>query len=655
MTNLTSDRSPEHEIKLFQKLTTSISNPGKYISEGCYFFEVPLVSGKTYGKAGTIRIEKITSTGEYRISADVYKVNNSSDIQRIQTIPVLPIKNYESYWSVVDEIKINTQAPSISFDIIEYQYNHTDREFEWGTEELLNLKTGLLSKNKTTFDVEYENGQVLKGTIRKVSDVFREATIDIYRVKESIYPDTPINKNSWQDIFDKVGWSISINDRGIVKVKNPRRDWTEAELHEQMLEIRKSSILNSQWNYFLFCVPLFSGTIRAPGVIFDVDETGNEYPREGAAISSEAKLPAISSFPGAVISNIPEAYYRTAIHEVLHVMGLQHRDNMGDNNLMEITPNIIRSSPSTFPENINFDLSEENESDDRVYLKHSPDSLVRSGMSRFEALTADTPLSVSVPVNITKPISLNIKENGLTVPFGAPLRVEFSIVHPGDIEGAIPIPKSLSLKSTNMTVEIEGKGKKSYVSSLIKRLDGDDLRLTSLQAGQSKIGSVTLIHGQNGPIYTEIASYKLAISLWWSDGEVIYGARGEAAINIVPVKTTSSQSRILNLISQKDLLKGIAIGGRLQLGTIKILSRYKILGVYYRYFLIKNYLTPYFNEEPSVNTAMSYITQGYIASDHEYEKLIGLISSLNGKVDQRIIQNLKQSINENRITNLIQT
>lgn len=655
MTNSTSIRSTEHKRELFQKLTTNISAPGKYISEGCYFFQVPSVSGKTYGKAGTMRIEKITSTGEYRVSADVYKVNNSSDIQRIQTIPVLPIENYESYWSVIDEIRMDTQGPSITFDIIEYKYNHTDREFEWGTEEYLKLKTGFLSKNTTTFDVEYQSGQVLTGTIRKVADFFREATIDIYRVKESIYPDTPINKNSWHDIFDKVGWSVAINDRGIVKVKNPRRDWTEAELHQQMLEIRKSSILNRQWSYFLFCVPLFSGTIQAPGVMFDIDEKENEYPREGAAISSEAKLPAISSFPGSIISKIPEAYYRTAIHEVLHAMGLQHRDNMSDNNLLEITTNIIRSAPANFPNNINFDLSEEGESDDRIYLKHSPDSLVRSGMSRFEALTSNTPLSQSVPVNITKFISLNIKESGLTIPFGAPVRVEFSIDNPGDKEGVMRIPESLSLKSTNMTVEIERNGDKGYVSSLVKRLDSDNVKLISLQPGESKVGSVTLIHDQTGPIYTQVASYNLTLSLQWSDGEQFYAAKGEASINVVPVKTTSSESRVLNLISRKDLLRGIAIGGRLQLGTIKKLCGYKILGPYYRYFLIKNYLTPYFNEEPSVNTAMSYIVKGFIASDEEYAKLVGLINSLKGEVDGQTIIDLKQTINENRVKKSIQS
>ena len=135
-------------------------------------------------------------------------------------------------------------------------------------------------------------------------------------------------------------------------------------------------------------------------------------------------------------------FFRTAVHELGHAMGLFH--NTVDNGFMNTTDVIAASATPTnpFPNNIKWNYAD----DDLKRLRHYPDIFVRPGGTAFGTASTTTPPISPTDLQVEVPgLELRVTALLSEVPIGAPVRVTLDLVNVG--ETVQRVPDKLSLKT----------------------------------------------------------------------------------------------------------------------------------------------------------------------------------------------------------------
>src|SRR5262249_55154445 len=121
-----------------------------------------------------------------------------------------------------------------------------------------------------------------------------------------------------------------------------RPQWDANRLEAELLRDRTGGanreVLDKEGRYHLFCVREIIGSAGASffGLMFGPGAADrNSVPREGAAIASDPKLNGVR-FGSPQNTNF---YFRTALHEIGHAMGLLHHATGQD--IMTITQGIV--------------------------------------------------------------------------------------------------------------------------------------------------------------------------------------------------------------------------------------------------------------------------------------------------------------------------
>jgi hypothetical protein len=157
--------------------------------------------------------------------------------------------------------------------------------------------------------------------------------------------------------------------------------WNNAEAHAAMLERRDASNLDAEWRYHVLCVRRLDATER--GIMYDASGgDSNNIPREGCVIASHwmiPETPAYGNVQGVRFGTATGPYFRTAVHETGHAMGLYHNtaDNCFMNTTDQIAENSLAAGSAAFPDNIQWSYNGE----DAKRLRHMPDIYVRSACS----------------------------------------------------------------------------------------------------------------------------------------------------------------------------------------------------------------------------------------------------------------------------------
>ena len=179
---------------------------------------------------------------------------------------------------------------------------------------------------------------------------------------------------SWESIFDPIGWEVAtiVGKDNVTKKDNA--PWSQADAKAALAVHRDSDDLDSEWRYHILVVPLMSQTNTHFGHMYDRDSRA----REDLFMSAHFVFPDAEPKWGALRgqrNGKTVAFFRTALHEMGHEMGLSH--NLTGFCFMRPTEEIAVQAPADkpFPTNIvwSFDPADERR------LRHWPDIAVRPG------------------------------------------------------------------------------------------------------------------------------------------------------------------------------------------------------------------------------------------------------------------------------------
>ncbi len=418
-----------------------------------------------------------------------------------------------------------------------------------------------------TGDVEDVHGNpVGRVQLGQLSETFRKARVEIDRVAASPLPLASGQGDDWAQVFATVDWQITAfaSDTDLVKPDDRTTAWSRAELHETMLLRRGPEDAGGTWRFYLACVEDVAEA-NARGVMFDAGGTDSDnMPREGAAIESGWRLPktitswkALRKFLGfgrrktVKYGQVDILYFRTALHEIGHTMGLDHSEE--NNFLMNVTDNLAARGAESFPSNVLFKFR----ADDEQRLRHWPDPYVRPGGVRVDAWGFQDAATLPSP---DAEVRIKVRPLQPVVPLGAPVRIQFEVENRA--AGSVWVP-SLTLKSDRVRGKVVGPGgEERNLRTIMRWLDGDEAG-TTLPEGASTSHWITLLRGPEGALFPAPGLHRIVIELRreQADGTKVMAA-GHTHILITSADSSPHNRVVHHVLSCPDTLLVLVLGGR---------------------------------------------------------------------------------------------
>ena len=204
-----------------------------------------------------------------------------------------------------------------------------------------------------------------------VSPLLRKAVIEIDRVPDSQVPQGNGAGVTWQSVFQSFGWEVNpiVSNDDVTKSDGPV--WKDVDADVAMRARRDRSDLDAEWRYYILVAQL---------IIVPLDAFGYMYhpKREALFMTSQHVFPENEAQWGTLRGkrfDTTVAFFRTAMHEMGHAMGLGH--NVGGFHFMRPTASIAQeaTADTPFPANIEWSF----DPDDEHRLRHWPDIAVRPG------------------------------------------------------------------------------------------------------------------------------------------------------------------------------------------------------------------------------------------------------------------------------------
>ncbi len=606
----------------------------RILKHGAYFLQWRPNDQLWFRFNGTMRIERhgggVTASGDlYHHPAFTvrrwpsFQIVPNPDPSPAAGIPVFPRAKYRHYLRVTQILEWFTTTNSFTMKFERHSFDSAGNA--WTNDGVYSAEmTFKPAPSGYPSGAIYLEGQVTApsgaadGTISMgwVSSYLRKATLEIDRVAQSDHPGDNGAGIDWRDILDAVGWDLAV-DVSDTNVGEPSgQSWSTSEMHAAMLSRRNSADLDAEWRYHLLCVRRIDVTDR--GIMYDNSGTdSNNIPREGACIASHWTIPNADPW-GAVkgqrFGAATAPYFRTAVHEIGHAMGLYH--NTADSGFMNTT-GVIAANPGTFPGNIQWSYNGE----DARRLRHMPDPWVRPGMIPFGQPYGSTPISPADMMDLAGALTLTVEPLHEAVPIGAPVRVRLTLANESD--GPIEVPDKLTLKGEHVagrTVDTAGVAR--TFRSIFRCVE--DHRHEVLKPGTSMTADMTLLRGAEGALFPAAGMYRVEVDVAWQMAGLPVRVSAGAPIMVTPPVDENHGTAAMHVLCSSDLLLTLAIGGdHLEAGTeaLKTAMADKTLAPHYAVVEAKQRGRAFFGRKADPEAAMAALSEKTVMSPSEARSL----------------------------------
>ncbi|CAI4033393.1 hypothetical protein DNFV4_03829 [Nitrospira tepida] len=477
-------------------------------------------------------------------------------------------------------------------------------------------------------DVKNSSGTVVgRLTMGWVSPYLRKATVEIDRVTQS---EAAMHNGAgvdWRAVGDGIGWDITVDESDANVVEPSGEFWSDAECHAEMLARRDASNLDTEWRYHVLCVRGLDSTSR--GIMYDAyGGDSNNVPREGCAIASHWVIPNAAEWGlvrGLRFGTALSPYFRTAVHEAGHAMGLYH--NTADNGFMNTT-NVIADNSLTpgspaFPNNIQWSYNAE----DAKRLRHMPDIYVRPGGAPFGTSYASTPISPTDLEIDMKGLSLNATPLIETVPLGAPVRLTLELAN--TTTEPIPAPTTLSMKSGLVRGKvIDPAGAVRTFSPII--LCVEDHPVALLNPKERIRHSVTLLRGAQGALFPMPGAYRIIVEVHWDSGGIEAVVTGETDVMVTPAVDDAHAQAALKILSTPDTLLTLVLGGDHLVDGIEAIQtaiKNPMLRPHYAYIEAKRVAERFGKRKANLKAAAELIDDATVMTPAEIKRAAGLVKA----------------------------
>jgi hypothetical protein len=373
----------------------------------------------------------------------------------------------------------------------------------------------------------------------------------------------------------------------------------------------------------------------------------NNVPREGVGISSHWVIPNADPPWGLVkgmrFGTADAPYFRTAVHEIGHAMGLYH--NTVDKGFMNTTDVIASSGTATtpFPNNILWSFAP----DDQKRLRHYPDVFVRPGGTAFGTASTTTPPITPTDLAVeVEELELRVSPLLESVPLGAPVRVNVELVNTSD--EPIFAPTTLSMKNGLVRgAVVEPSGTVRTFSSLFRCIE--EHPVAALDPGQSIVNSLTLLRGAQGALFPTPGVHRVTVEAHWDNGGMEATVTGETGIMVTSTVDDAHAAAALKVLSTPDALLTLVFGGdHLADGIEAIQTALEdpVLRPHFAYVEAKRLAERFWEREADLGVAAPLIEDSTVMSPAEIKKAAELVQTegTDSAAGQSIAETLKSKV-----------
>lgn len=596
---------------------------------GCHLLRfTPKVMGPlVYGCDGTLRVE---SDGESLIaSGDLYVHGAEPDPGA--GIPIFARARYRAYLRVT---RIADDGLTLGFEL--FDFDHTTSTWLEGVELSAHMGRAPAPDGYPSRD-DFLRGEVRDAsggpvgdlTIGWVSPHLRRAVIELDRVAGSEAPLANKAGQGWSDLFKSIGWHVTVEESDLDVLEPSGESWSNAELHAEMLCRRSGTNLDEEWRFWLVSVRRLEADER--GFMFDRDGAdSNNIPREAAGIASHWTVPDEDPWglaKGRRFGSEPDLYFRTAVHEIGHALGLVH--DARNNGIMCPTLDLAKRAvaPQQFPENISWSYTPK----DRLRLCHMPDHWVRPGGVPFGAGFGTAPrLPDSADTELGR-LELSVSPLLAIVPIGAPVRVDLTLrnTHTDPVYA----PVDLSLKSGNVSGTVTDPAGTIRSFRPLVRLT-EPPRLEELARGELTTGSLTLLRGVDGVLFPTAGDHTVEVQVEWESDGVLRRVAGSATVAISPAEDEAHAEAARQIMRAPDALLTLVLGGDHLTSGVKAIRAalaVDVLRPHFAYVEAKR-LASGFQQRPSdLAGAADLIDPATVMSPTEVDKAVRLVEAAAGR------------------------